>query len=128
MKEDLERGRIAAWLSLFASSATLLCCALPSLLVALGMGAVVAGVAANFSALIVLSRYKGIVFLVSAALLILSSYFQHKMKRLPCPADPGLAKACARTRRWSNGVTIFSILIWMAGAFFAFVAPWIGQG
>jgi hypothetical protein len=38
--------------SLFTSVSTLLCCALPSLLVAVGMGAVVAGMVSDFPALI----------------------------------------------------------------------------
>ena len=44
--------------SLFTSVSTLLCCALPSLLVALGMGAVVAGLASDLPWLITMSKYK----------------------------------------------------------------------
>ena len=49
--------------SLFASTSTLLCCALPTLLVTLGLGAVVAGVLSGLPWLVTLSLHKEWVFL-----------------------------------------------------------------
>jgi mercuric ion transport protein len=47
-----------AIVSLFASTGTLLCCALPALLVTLGLGAVVAGAVSSVPWLVPLSRNK----------------------------------------------------------------------
>ena len=45
-------------ISLFTSFATLLCCALPALLVTLGMGASLAGLIGTFPSITFLSNYK----------------------------------------------------------------------
>ena len=50
--------RAANFFSLFASSSTLICCALPSLFVVLGAGASFASLLTIFPFLIVLSKYK----------------------------------------------------------------------
>jgi len=47
-----------AWLVLFAFSTTLVCCALPILLVSLGLGAVSASLFANLPFLVTLAQYK----------------------------------------------------------------------
>lgn len=111
------------WLTLFASSGTLICCALPSLLVALGMGAAMGGLVTQFPQLIWLSQYKEVVFSVSALLLASSGYLQYRARNEPCPIDPELAKACRTARRWSIWILVLSALIWGVGAFFAFLAP-----
>ena len=48
----------ANFVSLFASSSTLICCALPAIFVALGAGASFASLVSTFPFLIVLSQYK----------------------------------------------------------------------
>lgn len=116
---------LSAWLSLFASSGTLFCCALPSLLVALGMGATMAGLVSTVPQIVWLSQYKSFVFAGSALMLIVAGVLQYRAQFEPCPVDPKLAKACMRTRRVSLGIYIFSVFIWLLGAFFAFLAPLI---
>lgn len=111
------------WLSLFASTGTLFCCALPSLLVALGMGATMAGLISNVPQIIWLSQYKTWIFAGSALMLSFASILQYQARFEPCPIDPAQAKACMSARKWSKGILIFSILIWTIGAFFAFLAP-----
>lgn len=111
------------WLSLFASSGTLLCCALPSLFVALGMGASLAGFVSAFPQLVWVSQYKLAVFAASGIMLAASFFLQRSSQNLSCPADPALAEACMSSRKWSQGILYFSILIWATGATFAFVLP-----
>src|ERR1051326_7165489 len=60
---------ILSYLSLFTSFGTLLCCALPSLLVLLGLGATVASFLSAVPWLVTLSRHKTVVFLVSGILI-----------------------------------------------------------
>src|SRR5437764_12820625 len=57
------------YLSLFTSFGTLLCCALPSLLVLLGLGATVASFLSAVPWLVTLSHHKNWVFLVSGLLI-----------------------------------------------------------
>ena len=111
------------WLALFGSSGTLLCCALPSLLVSLGMGASLAGLLSNFPQLIQISQHKALLFALSALGLALAFYTQNRAQALTCPTDPRLAAACQSSRIWGKAILYFSLVIWIVGAFFAFLAP-----
>lgn len=112
-------------LSLFTSAATLVCCALPALMVSLGMGAVLAGLVSEYSHLVWLSRHKGAVFGVAALLLAAAGFMLWRARNLPCPADKDQAKACRVLRRVSIIIYIISALLYLTGAFFAFAAPWL---
>lgn len=116
-------NRLTAWLSLFASTGTLFCCALPSLLVALGMGAAMAGLITTVPQIIWLSQYKTWVFAMSGIMLGTSGYLQYRAQFEPCPIDPVQADACTVGRKWSSRLFAFSVTIWLIGAFFAFLAP-----
>src|SRR5579863_5915425 len=63
------RSGILGYLSLFTSLGTLLCCALPSLLVLLGLGATVASVLSLVPWLVALSHHKNWVFIVAGVLI-----------------------------------------------------------
>ena len=67
--------------SLFTSVSTLLCCALPSLLVALGMGAVVAGLASDLPWLITMSKYKDWTFLIAGIMIGFNFWLFYGRKR-----------------------------------------------
>ncbi len=62
------RSWVFSYLSLFTSLSTLLCCALPSLLVLFGLGASVASFLSFAPWLVSLSRHKSWVFTISGAL------------------------------------------------------------
>lgn len=110
-------------LSLFTSAATLVCCALPALMVSLGMGAVLAGLVSDLPQLIWLSKHKAGVFGTATVLLLVAGWMMWNARHLPCPADPAQAKACARLRKVSLIIYVASVLMFMTGAFFAFIAP-----
>lgn len=114
--------------SLFTSTGTLLCCALPALLVTLGMGASLAGFIGVFPWITAVSEYKVAVFSVAGVLLTLATILQWRARNAPCPADPLKAKACMRLRKISWGILIFSILVYCTGVFFAFLAADIFYG
>ena len=109
-------------LSLFTSMGTLICCALPALLVTLGMGAALAGFVGAVPWITAISDYKAHVFAGAGAMLTLSAIMQWRAHYAPCPADPAKAKACMRLRKVSWGILIFSIIIYLVGFFFAFLA------
>ena len=117
------RQTLAPALSLFASSGTLVCCALPALFITLGMGATFAGLVSAFPQLVWLSAYKGWVFAASGIMLALAAYARWRSRNDPCPIDPRQARACARMRRAGGVILAVSITLYATGAFFAFVAP-----
>ncbi|WP_448578389.1 hypothetical protein [Thermaurantiacus sp.] len=116
------RDMLAPAFSLFASTSTLVCCALPALLVTLGAGATLAGLVGTAPWLVALSRVKLWLFLGSGLLLLLAWGMQRRAARLPCPADPARAAACARLRRLSVAILWVSAALWAVGFFFAFLA------
>ncbi len=121
-------GWWSAWLSLLASGGTLVCCALPALLVSLGLGAALAGLVSALPALVWVSEYKAPVFGIAAAMLAAAGALQWRLRTAPCPVDPMLRQACLRTRRWSRWVWVAAVVLFAVGAFFAFVAPWLLEG
>ncbi len=122
---NLKSVRMTSLLALFTSSGTLICCALPALLVALGAGAALSSLIANVPQLVWFSEHKTPVFTAAAIMLTLSGVMQWRARYLPCPADPTLARLCTRARKNSLRVYIVSVAIFMIGGFFAFIAPWL---
>src|SRR5215813_13019058 len=89
------RPALFNYLSLFTSLSTLLCCALPSLLVLLGLGATVASTLSFLPFLVTLSHYKRWVFALSGVLIALSfvqTYAVSPRMKNACPPDD--ASAC----------------------------------
>ena len=109
------------WLALASSSTTLVCCALPALLVSIGAGAALAAVVSAVPALVWISKHKLLVFLLAGLMLLAGGLLQRRPAS--CPADARLAAACARYKRISHGVYIMSLLLYATGVFFAFILP-----
>src|SRR5437660_9589111 len=90
------RGTLLSYLSLFTSFGTLLCCALPSLLVLFGLGATVASFLSAVPWLVSLSHHKNWVFGVSGVLIASNFVYTYalaprlQMRGLACSTDdPG---------------------------------------
>ncbi len=111
-----------AFLSLFTSTGTLICCALPALLVSLGAGAVMAGLIEAAPQITWFGKNKAVVFGIAGVLLAVSGVWQWYARRLPCPADRAQAKACARARQVSWIIWGLSVAVYATGFFFAFMA------
>lgn len=116
---------LASFLSLFASAGTLVCCALPALMVSFGMGAALIGLTSSFPQLVWLSQHKLEVFGFSALMITLAGVTLWRSRHFPCPTDPKQAQSCRRLRLLSLWVYGFSVLSFLTGAFFAFIAPYI---
>ena len=121
MKPISSKNLLLPSLSLFTSLGTLFCCALPALFVVLGAGAALAGLLSNAPYLIVLSKYKVLLFLISGSLMIISGYLIWRSRNAPCPADPLKARACKRLRIASLAIYFFSVTIYAIGFFFTFI-------
>ncbi len=119
------KDTVLPFFSLFTSAGTLICCALPALLVTLGMGAVTAGLVSALPRIVWLSEHKVWVFLIAGIMLAIATLAMYTQRNAPCPADPGAARMCMRLRRLSFAVTVFSIAVYMTGFFFAFLAGFV---
>lgn len=107
-------------LTLFTSTGTLICCALPVALVTLGLGATVVGLTSASPWLIVLSRHKLWIFVISALLLAASAWLIYRPGRA-CPTEPKLARLCMRLDRGNRIVHGIAVAIWSIGFFAAFL-------
>ena len=119
----LSRNAGLAAAALLASSATMVCCVLPAVLVAFGAGAALAGLVTAVPQLIWLSEHKPLVFGSAAALLALSGAALWYGRSQPCPTDPDAARACRRLRRISAVLYGFAVVSFVLGSVFAFVPP-----
>ncbi len=123
---DPSRGPLwSSVASLFASSSTLVCCALPALLVTLGAGAVLSSLVAAVPQLVWLSEHKEGLFGFAGLMLTAAGTLQWRGRSAPCPTDPALRHTCLRTRKFSATVYGFSVLVYLVGGWFAFVQPWL---
>jgi hypothetical protein len=109
--------------ALIASSATLVCCVLPAVLVAIGAGAALAGLVSAVPQLIWLSEHKPLVFGGASVLLLISGIVLWRGRALPCPADPSAAQACRRLRRISAILYGLAVGSFALAILFAFVLP-----
>ena len=123
MKPISKKSLLIPTLTLFTSMSTLLCCALPALLVALGAGAAMAGLITNLPGLVWLSSNKPMVFGVSGVLITLSALLWWRSRRSPCPADVDQARACVRVRLINGYMILGAAIIYAIGATVAFIIP-----
>lgn len=100
--------------TLFTTTGTLLCCALPIILVTLGLGSTVVAMTSMFPFLITLTQYKIWVFIFSGAMLAISGWLMYRPGRT-CPTDKELARICSATHKWNTRIYLSSLIIWGIG-------------
>jgi|SRR5579864_2052695 len=117
------RSALLGYLSLFTSVGTLLCCALPSLLVLFGLGASVASLLSFMPWLVKLSRHKSLTFSVAGGLIALSFvnmyYVAPRARSQECTPDN--PTACEDASRFSKAVLWISAALYAAGFFVAYL-------
>ena len=117
------KNKLADYLSLFASSGTIICCALPALLVSIGAGAALSSLFSIFPQLVVISIYKTQVFIGAFAMLVISGVLQYRAKNLPCPIDEKKADACTKAKKLSLIIYFISVGFFIIGLTFAYLIP-----
>ena len=122
---NLVKTKHISLLTLFSSGGTLICCALPALLVSLGAGAVMASLVSSVPQIVWFSEHKLGVFIFAGVMLAISGLLQWQARSLPCSSDKLLAELCNKTRVNSLRVYFFSVSVFLIGGFMAFVAPWL---
>lgn len=113
------RERVLALLTLFTSSGTLICCALPAAIAALAGGAAVASLVSTFPWLVPLSQQKGWIFLGAGGLLLLNGLLVFRpQSRLACRVAGGAG--CEVAGRFTRVTFWVALSIYSVGAFFAY--------
>ena len=95
MPQKPESSKIGI-ITLFASSSTLICCALPALFVSIGAGATLASMVNIFPQLIIISEYKIYITIGAVIILLIAGVLIKKSELLPCPVDPELRDICLK--------------------------------
>ena len=112
-------------LSLFTSFSTLICCALPALLVTLGMGAVLAGLVTSLPFIVTLSAYKELVFGIATLLIGMNFYLVYRNGNEDdvCEInEEGVETACHTASRWTKTILWISVALILVGFFMAYLA------
>lgn len=124
MKVDTQNAPALSYLALFGSVGTLLCCALPSLLVLLGLGATVASFLSAVPWLVTLSHHKNWVFALSGLLIGANFLYVYALapklraKGDACSVDA--PDACNTASRASRVVLWLSAALYLVGVFSAY--------
>ncbi len=123
-EQRARRTALLNYFSLFGSFSTLICCALPSVLVLLGMGTAVASILSAAPWLVSLSRHKMWTFSIAGTLIACSFVMTYVIApRLrageACEADD--PTACGEVSRMSRVILWCSAVIWSGGFFVAYL-------
>lgn len=118
------RAALLNYFSLFSSFSTLICCALPSVLVLLGLGTTVASLLSAAPWLVSLSRHKVWTFSIAGTLIAASFAMTYlvapRLRRGEiCEADD--PTTCGEVSKLSRVVLWGSALIWSGGFFVAYL-------
>ena len=119
-------NEVLNYLALFTSLGTLLCCALPSLLVLLGLGATVASFLSAVPWLVTLSRHKEWVFIVAGVLIVSDFVYMYwlaprlKAQGQACSIEDG-PTACDTATRVSRVALWVAAIIYAVGFFTAYL-------
>ena len=128
--DGMTESRSGLWsslASLFASSSTLVCCAIPAFLVTLGAGAALSSLVSIFPQVVWLSEHKEALFGFAGLMMIGSGTLQWRNRSAPCPIDPALRDACLKTRKTASTVYVASVVLYLIGGWFAFIQPWLSE-
>lgn len=123
-RRKLRRAALLNYLSLFSSFSTLICCAIPSILVLLGMGTAVASLLSSAPWLVGFSRHKIWTFSIAGTFIACSFAMTYLIApRLRqgelCEADD--PTTCAEVSKVSRVLLWASALIYAGGFFVAYL-------
>jgi mercuric ion transport protein len=124
LAQRARRAALLNYFSLFSSFSTLICCALPSILVLLGMGTTVASLLSAAPWLVGFSRHKVWTFSIAGILIALSFLMTYLIApRLrqgeACDADD--PTTCGEVSKVSRILLWGSAIIWSGGFFVAYL-------
>ena len=119
------RSGALSYLSLFTSLSTLLCCALPSLLVLFGLGATVATVLGQAPWLVSMSHHKNWVFILAGLLIASNFHYVYliapRLQAKSGACDSSDPSACQTASRFSRAILWCSATLFLIGCFTAYL-------
>ena len=123
-QQRARRAALLNYFSLFSSFSTLICCALPSILVLLGLGTTVASLLSAAPWLVSLSRHKIWTFsiagsLIAASFLMTCVIAPRLRQGEACTADD--PTTCGEVSKLSRVILWASAAIWSGGFFVAYL-------
>lgn len=107
------------YVGLFTSLSTLMCCAIPSLLVAIGLGTMLASTIFIFPQLKWFGQNSTILFTFAGLMLLINGFIMYKNRNKPCEIG-AKAKACSKSRNVSKYIFVFSIIVYIIALFAKF--------
>ncbi len=119
-----KRAALLNYFSLFSSFSTLICCALPSVLVLLGLGTTVASLLSAAPWLVSLSRHKVWTFSIAGTLIAASFVVTYAIAPRLRPGEVCAADdptTCGEVSKLSRVILWGSALIWSGGFFVAYL-------
>jgi mercuric ion transport protein len=119
-----KRAALLNYFSLFSSFSTLICCALPSVLVLLGMGTTVASLLSAAPWLVSLSRHKIWTFSIAGVLIAMSfvmTYLIAPQLREGEMCDADDPTTCGEVSKVSRVILWGSAGVWACGFFVAYL-------
>jgi mercuric ion transport protein len=119
-----KRATLLNYFSLFSSFSTLICCALPSVLILLGMGTTVASLLSAAPWLVNLSRHKIWTFSIAGVLIAMSfvmTYLTAPRLRHGGTCDADDPTTCGEVSKVSRVILWGSAVIWSCGFFVAYL-------
>lgn len=120
----MRKTTLLASLTLLVSMGTLLCCAVPALLVMLGLGAIVAGMVSSVPGIVSLSEYKAALFMLSITLLVVATVLMRRGRTTACATlEPQQAAACAEVTSLARAFLLVAWLLFIVGISSAYLAP-----
>lgn len=118
-RDVTNQSAILSYVSLFSSLGTLLCCALPSLLVLVGLGATVAAFLSAVPLLVALSHHKTWMFALSGSLIAANFLYVYAVsprlqaRQRACSIDN--SEVCSMASRLSRVLLWISATIYVIG-------------
>lgn len=114
------REKAVGFFSLFTSTGTLLCCALPVALAAIAGGTAITSLISTLLWLILLSNYKEWLFLIAGILIALNAILTLKpQSKLACSITG--SNSCRVAGRFSRIMFFISLSFYSTGFFFAYL-------
>lgn len=115
-------NKVLSFLSLFTSLGTLICCAIPALLVVIGAGAALSGLISVFPSLPVISNYKSEIF-IAGGILITIALISHVLTRKMACSVSEKKEMCETTKASTPLILWFSIGMYLVGILFTYLLP-----